>query len=84
MLGLLTSVLNAPPRVVFVLVDDWGSADAAFREQIIHPDQKPQLRTPAIDRLAAEGVVLQSYYTQHICAQLGFRPSSDESCCHFL
>ena len=58
----------APPNIVFVLVDDWGSADAGFREREVHPGTAPQLITPTIDSLAATGVVLDRYYTQHICS----------------
>ena len=56
------------PHVAFILVDDWGSADAAFREAEVRPGTQPQLRTPHIDSLAKEGVQLSQYYVQHICS----------------
>ena len=56
------------PHIVFTLVDDWGSADAAFREAELRPGATPQLVTPHIDSLAAAGVVLDKYYVQHICS----------------
>lgn len=58
----------ARPHVVFVLVDDWGSADAAFREAELRPADKPVLQTPTLDRLRSDGVELKRYYVQHICS----------------
>eukprot|EP00966_Prymnesium_polylepis_P217591 5035891-Prymnesium_polylepis.2 len=59
---------GATPHIVLTLVDDWGSADAAFREAELRPGVTPQLKTPTIDSLAASGVVLDRYYVQHICS----------------
>jgi hypothetical protein len=56
------------PNVIFTLVDDWGSFDAAFRERALRPEQPAQLHTPTIDALASEGMLLDRYYTQHICS----------------
>ena len=53
------------PHVVFALIDDWGSYDAAWREKEL--GRPPQLRTPTLDALSASGVKLDSYYVQHIC-----------------
>jgi len=55
-----------PPNIVFVLVDDWGSYDAGFREREL--GRPSVLSTPNIDRLTKDGVVLSNYYTQHICS----------------
>ena len=57
-----------PPHVVFILVDDWGANDAAYRQRELRPTEEPSLKTPAIDALAASGVRLNSYYVQHICS----------------
>ena len=38
------SAASFPPHIVFTLVDDWGSADAAFREAELRPGVAPQLR----------------------------------------
>ena len=49
--------LTTPPHVVFVLVDDWGSFDAGFREREVRPGALPQLRTPteaAVGKVWAE------------------------------
>lgn len=55
-----------PPHIVFILADDWGSADASYRMRDL--GRTPQFETPAIDRLAAEGRVLADYYVQPICS----------------
>ena len=57
--------VDARPHVVFALVDDYGSYDASFRQKDLK--RTPQLRTPTMDRLVAEGIRLDSYYVQHIC-----------------
>ncbi len=54
------------PHIVFALVDDWGSADAAFVERRL--GLPPVLHTPRLDELAEEGVQMTNYYTQHICS----------------
>ena len=54
------------PHVIFALVDDWGSLDVAYREREL--GLTPALRTPTLDKLAAEGVKLSKYYVQHICS----------------
>jgi hypothetical protein len=55
-----------PPHVAFVLVDDWGSYDAAYRQ--VDLGRTAQLHTPTLDRLTREGARLDSYYVQHICS----------------
>lgn len=52
--------------VVFLLLDDWGSYDAAFREAQL--GRTPTLHTPRIDELASAGVQLARYYVQPICS----------------
>ncbi len=48
-----------PPNVVLVLADDLGVGDLA----------NPRIPTPALDRLAAEGVVFTSFYAgSSVCA----------------
>ena len=59
---------EAAPNIIFILADDWGSADAAFREQVLRPHAAPRLRTPVIDGLAASAVRLSQYYVQPICS----------------
>ncbi|RUS76955.1 hypothetical protein EGW08_015275 [Elysia chlorotica] len=58
----LASVEEKPqrqPHIVFVLADDYGHSDIGYRGSWI--------RTPVLDRLAAEGVKLENYYVQPIC-----------------
>src|SRR5258705_1211666 len=50
-----------PPNIVFVLADDLGYADVSCYG-------RPDLRTPNIDRLAANGVrFLQAYANSAVC-----------------
>ena len=53
-------------HVVFILVDDWGSFDTAWRQKEL--GYNATLLTPTLDRLASGGVKLDGYYTQHICS----------------
>ena len=60
----LTAVANsqdsAPPNIVHIIVDDLGWNDVGFHES--------DIRTPVIDRLAAESVVLSRFYVTPICS----------------
>uniref|UniRef100_S4RJK0 Sulfatase N-terminal domain-containing protein n=1 Tax=Petromyzon marinus TaxID=7757 RepID=S4RJK0_PETMA len=47
------------PHIVFILVDDQGFNDIGYHN--------PHVRTPHLDRLAAQGVRLENYYVQPIC-----------------
>ncbi len=47
------------PHVVLVVIDDLGWSDVGFQGSVIH--------TPNINRLAAEGVILENYYVQPLC-----------------
>lgn len=48
------------PHILFVVVDDLGFTDVGFRSQ--------EIRTPTIDKLAKQGVVLDQYYVQDVCS----------------
>lgn len=48
------------PHILFVVVDDLGWSDVGF--QNISP-----IKTPNIDALASQGVMLENYYVQPIC-----------------
>ncbi len=51
-----------PPNIVFILADDLGYADVGCYGA-------PDIRTPAIDRLAAEGVTFrQAYANSAVCS----------------
>lgn len=50
---------SAQPHLVFILADDQGFRDVGYHGS--------EVRTPALDRLAAQGVKLENYYVQPIC-----------------
>ena len=49
------------PNIVFLLIDDLGYADCGF-------NGGKDIHTPNIDKLAAEGTVLESLYVQPVCS----------------
>lgn len=62
MLAAAPAVFAAPPNVLFIVADDLGYGDLACYGN-------PVVETPRIDRLAAEGVRLTSYYSPSpLCA----------------
>ncbi|KAF6725245.1 Arylsulfatase I [Oryzias melastigma] len=48
-----------PPHIIFILIDDQGFNDIGYHN--------PTIKTPTLDKLAAEGVKLENYYVQPIC-----------------
>ena len=48
------------PHIVFTLVDDWGFAEAGFRN--------PAVKTPNFDMLATTGLVLNRHYVFKYCS----------------
>ncbi len=50
----------AKPHLVMMVIDDLGWTDVSF-----HGGSFP---TPNIDKLAADGVVLDKYYVQQVCS----------------
>eukprot|EP00058_Branchiostoma_floridae_P006789 XP_002592277.1 hypothetical protein BRAFLDRAFT_71008 [Branchiostoma floridae] len=51
---------SGKPNIVFILADDYGWNDIGYHGSVI--------RTPNLDRLAAEGVKLENYYVQPLCS----------------
>lgn len=47
------------PHIIFIMTDDQGFNDIGYHN--------PDIHTPTLDRLAAEGVKLENYYIQPIC-----------------
>ena len=47
------------PHILFILADDYGWHDVGYHGS--------EIKTPALDKLAAEGVKLENYYVQPIC-----------------
>ncbi|XP_048250185.1 arylsulfatase J-like [Haliotis rufescens] len=50
---------NGRPNIVLILADDLGWNDVGYHN--------PDMKTPNIDRLAAQGIKLNQSYTQSIC-----------------
>lgn len=48
------------PHIVFILVDDQGFRDVGYHGS--------EIKTPTLDRLAAQGVKLENYYVQPLCS----------------
>ena len=49
----------AKPNIVFIMADDLGNADLGYRGS--------DIQTPNIDKLATEGVRMESFYGQQVC-----------------
>ena len=47
------------PHILFIVADDLGWSDVGFHGSVI--------KTPNIDKLANEGVILDNYYVQPLC-----------------
>ncbi|XP_071391521.1 arylsulfatase I-like [Centroberyx affinis] len=50
---------KSQPHIIFILIDDQGYNDIGYHN--------PSIKTPTLDKLAAEGVKLENYYVQPIC-----------------
>jgi len=50
---------SEPPNIVFIIADDLGWNDVGFHGS--------EIRTPVLDRLAAEGVELSQHYVTPVC-----------------
>ena len=48
-----------PPNIIVILADDLGNADLGYRGS--------DIRTPNIDKLAKEGVQLESFHGMPVC-----------------
>src|SRR3954452_3954834 len=60
--NLFAQTMAAPPNIVFIMADDLGYADVSCYG-------RPDLRTPNIDRIAANGVrFLQAYANSAVCS----------------
>ena len=52
-----------PPHIVFILADDLGYNDVGYNAKL----HGSAIRTPNIDELASEGVILDNYYVDPVC-----------------
>lgn len=59
LLCLFGTVSCKPPHIVFIIADDLGWNDVGFHN--------PMMKTPNIDKLASEGIILNSSYVQPVC-----------------
>ena len=48
-----------PPHIIFIMTDDQGFNDIGYHNS--------DIKTPTLDKLAADGVRLEQYYIQPIC-----------------
>ena len=64
-LGIFVMVTSLPksdskqPNILFILADDYGWHDIGYHDS--------EIKTPNLDKLAAEGIKLENYYIQPIC-----------------
>src|SRR2546426_12488225 len=56
----ITKTLASRPHVIIFVADDLGWDDVSFHGST-------QLRTPNMDALAADGIILNNYYASPIC-----------------
>ena len=54
---------NKQPHLVMMVLDDVGWSDVGLRG-----GSGTNFRTPQLDRLAADGVILGKYYVQQVCS----------------
>jgi arylsulfatase A-like enzyme len=64
---LSAAALAKQPDLVFVLVDDWGFANAGFKRDPTWPGNN-ETQTPNIDRLARGGLILDRHYVFKLCS----------------
>lgn len=57
--SLSSTTASNSPHIVLIVIDDLGWSDVGFQGSVI--------RTPNINRLAADGVILDNYYVQPLC-----------------
>ena len=48
------------PNIIIIIADDLGWNDVSF-------NGSPDISTPHLDELAADGVILKNYYVQQVC-----------------
>lgn len=59
MTATLSQIESKQPNILFILADDYGYHDIGYHGS--------EIKTPNLDKLAADGVKLENYYIQPIC-----------------
>ena len=57
----IAAMATSPPHFIWIVADDLGTFDVPFT------NSGSEVRTPTLSRLAANGLVLDSYYVQPLC-----------------
>jgi hypothetical protein len=55
LLSVVVAASATPPHIIMHLVDDWGHNNIGFRN--------PEIVTPNLDSLVADGVIFDRFYT---------------------
>ena len=68
----VTTKLTQQPNIIYILCDDLGHADVGFTSGAPHISGAPHSpsgapHTPALNKLANEGVQLTQFYVQQVC-----------------
>jgi arylsulfatase A-like enzyme len=58
-IGTASSQLSEKPNILLIIADDYGFHDIGYHDS--------EIKTPVLDKLAAQGVKLENYYVQPIC-----------------
>lgn len=61
LLHCFASTAATPPNIILIITDDQGYGDLGFHGN-------PVLKTPHLDRLAEESVILERFYVSPVCA----------------
>lgn len=63
--------ISSPPNILFILTDDqgWGDLGVFFQNERGEQGEHPWMKTPHLDRMADEGVILTNHYSNApVCA----------------
>ena len=66
--GAIITPATAKPNIVFILADDYGWHDIGYHRNSSSNNTQPEIVTPNLDALAAEGVKLERHYAYKICS----------------
>ena len=65
-LTVVVTSTKVPKHIVFFLIDDYGFSDASYKKSMYNGTQPPP--TPNLDKLAFDGIRLESHYTNKLCS----------------